>query len=93
MTRLVKEIIQWGLDIVPVKTCVETLIGTKGLWWSKVLRMVQQLGWCSSTAVSMADPVPGGWWTRRLREGIPTAHPHAGAAWAAFLPEIQEKNP
>lgn len=37
MAKLVKEIIQWRLDIVPVKICVKTLIGTKGLWWSKVL--------------------------------------------------------
>lgn len=36
MTKLVKEITQRGLVIVPVIISVKTLIGTQGLWWCKV---------------------------------------------------------
>lgn len=32
MTKLVKEIIQRGLVILPVIISVKTLIGTQGLW-------------------------------------------------------------
>lgn len=57
---------------MPFKTFVQTLLGTKELW----------LGWfgipSSSTALPVADPIPGGSMTGRPWEDFPTAHGYVG---------------